>query len=155
MGLFLSKYNNLIDKKGRLSVPSLYRQTASAEGFAGVIIYPSIKNKALEGCSLTRINELAEMIYDLDPYSEERDAFETIILGQSVQLSFDTDGRIVLPKYLIDFAGLDGHASFVGKGKVFEIWNPDLLNEHLEKVQIIANNNKALLKNIHQGGEKK
>lgn len=151
MSLFLSKYINGIDKKGRVSVPSNYRQNAITDGFAGVVVYPSIRNKSIEACSLSRLKELASMIYSLDPYSEERDAFETIILGEAVQLSFDTEGRVVLPKHLIDYANLDQNAAFVGKGMVFEIWNPDLFEKYSIKVREIASNSKLLLKNIQQG----
>jgi MraZ protein len=151
MSLFLSRYLNVVDKKGRVSVPSGYRQSASTDSFAGVVVYPSIRNKCIEACSLTRLKEVAEMIYNLDPYSEERDAFETIILGESVQLSFDPEGRVVLPKHLIEFAGIEQNASFIGKGQIFEIWKPELFEDHLSKVKEIAANNKLLLKNIHQG----
>jgi MraZ protein len=134
-----------------VSVPSSYRQVTSGEGFAGIVVYPSIRNKCIEACSLSRLEELAAMIYNLDPYSEERDAFETIILGEAVQLSFDPEGRVVLPKHLIEFASIDSNATFVGKGQVFEIWESELFDSHLVKVQEIAANNKLLLKNIQQG----
>lgn len=151
MSLFLSRYINSIDKKGRVSVPSSYRQVANTQGFSGVVVYPSIRNKCVEACSLSRLQELAGMIHNLDPYSEERDAFETIILGEAVQLSFDPEGRVVLPRHLIEFAEIDANATFVGKGQVFEIWHPELFDAHLSKVQEIAANNKLLLKNIQQG----
>ena len=153
MSLFLSRFTNSIDKKGRVSVPASYRQHTSSEGFSGVIVYPSIRNKCLEACSLNRIKELAEMIYSLDPYSDERDAFETIILGESVQLTFDTEGRINLPSHLAQFANLNSQANFVGKGQVFEIWNPENFDSHLKVAKETAANNKSLLKNIHQGAK--
>ena len=151
MNLFLSRFTNSIDKKGRVSVPSNYRQSASTDGFAGVVIYPSIRNKCIEACSLSRLKELAEMIQHLDPYSDERDAFETIILGQAVQLAFDPEGRIVLPKHLIEFANLDSEACFIGKGQVFEIWEAKMFDEHLAKAKEVAAHNRLLLKNVHQG----
>lgn len=154
MSLFLSRFINTIDKKGRVSVPSSYRQTASNENFAGVVVYPSIRNKCIEACSIDRLKELAEMIYRLEPYSDERDAFETIILGEAVQLTFDTEGRVHVPKQLLEFAGLDKQACFVGKGKVFEIWNPDMFEDYLAKAKSTAAENKLLLKNIHQGSLK-
>ncbi len=151
MNLFLSQFVNSIDKKGRVSVPASYRQSTSPETFAGIVVYPSIRNKCIEACSLTRLQELAEMIQRLDPYSDERDAFETIILGGAVQLSFDPEGRVILPKHLTEFAGLDLRANFVGKGQVFEIWNPSNFNEHLANAKEIAAKNRLLLKNIQQG----
>jgi MraZ protein len=50
----------------------------------------------------------------------------------AVQLPFDGDGRIVLPKELLDFAGIEGSANFVGLGKKFQIWNPKTFKKRRE-----------------------
>jgi MraZ protein len=146
MQIFLSKYLNNIDKKARVSVPSNYRLVLG--GQPGVIVYPSIKHKCLEACSVGRLEELSKIIQALDPYSEERDAFETIILAESVHLTFDSEGRIIIPKSLSDYASLDDKAYFVGKGLVFEIWNPSNFENYLSKASDIAKANRHLLKNI-------
>jgi MraZ protein len=147
VNLFLSTYTNNLDKKSRVSIPASFRAALSGESFAGIIAYPSIKNPCIEACGLERIKELSRLIENLDPYSTERDAFETIILGRATQISFDSEGRVILPKELADYANIDTQASFVGKGQVFEIWNPDKFKEHCEKAKDIAFNNKLLLKN--------
>lgn len=147
MSIFLSKYINKVDKKGRVSVPAPYRSILSNEDFNGVVIYPSFKNNCIEACSMSRLKEISQFIENLDPYSEERDAFETIVLGQSVQLSFDNEGRIILPTNLMDQVDISSSACFIGKGLVFEIWNPDLLENHLKISREIAQNNRFVLKN--------
>lgn len=146
MRIFLSKFLNNIDKKGRISVPSNYRMVLNDQN--GLIVYPSIKHKCLEACSTKRLEELSEIIQTLDPYSEERDAFETIILAEAVHLSFDGEGRVILPKGLVEYAGLEDKAYFVGKGLVFEIWNPSDFETYLSKAQESAKANRHLLKNI-------
>ena len=77
MNIFLSKYQNKIDKKGRVSIPSAFRSVLSEDKFNGIIIYPSFKNNCIEACSMARLQEIYGIIQKLDPYSEERDAFET------------------------------------------------------------------------------
>jgi len=146
MRIFLSKFLNNIDKKGRISVPSNYRMILNEQN--GLIIYPSIKHKCLEACSINRLEELSRIIENLDPYSEERDAFETIILAEAVHLSFDSEGRIIIPKSLVSYASLEDKAYFVGKGLVFEIWNPNAFDSHLAKASKLAKDNRHLLKNI-------
>jgi MraZ protein len=146
MRIFLSKFLNNIDKKGRTSVPSNYRMVLNDQN--GLIIYPSIKHKCLEACSTTRLEELSAIIQNLDPYSEERDAFETTILAEAVHLTFDGEGRIILPKALAEYASLQDKACFVGKGLVFEIWNPADFDNYLIKAQNTAKSNRHLLKNI-------
>lgn len=146
----MSKYINNLDKKGRVSVPASYRAALSSQSFNGVIVYPSFRNKCIEACSLKRLEELSQMIQTLDPYSEERDAFETIILGEAIQLAFDGEGRVILPKSLIEHSDISEQVCFVGKGLVFEIWQPQNFETYLSSARQIAQNNRLTLKNINK-----
>ncbi len=148
MNIFLSKYINNIDKKGRVSVPVGFRQVLTGQIFNGFIAYPSFQKQCIEACSLKRLEELSQIIQTLDPYSEERDAFETMILAEAIQLPFDGEGRVILPKTLIEHAGLLDQVCFVGKGVVFEIWHPAKFDMHLASARQIAQNNRLTLKNI-------
>lgn len=149
MNLFLSKYINNIDKKGRVSVPASYRTVLGKELFNGVIAYPSIRNNCIEACGISHIEKLRLMIETLDPYSEERDAFETIILGEAVQLSFDGEGRVILPQSLMQHAGIEEQACFVGKGVIFEVWQPQNFEKHLSSAQKIAHEKRLSLRNAN------
>ena len=146
--MFLSKYTNNIDKKGRVSVPSSYRVVLNGQLFNGIIAYPSFRSKCIEACSISRLAELAKTIQNLDPYSEERDAFETIILGEAVQLPFDSEGRVILSKPLLEHGSISDQACFVGKGLIFEIWNPKNFEIYLSSARQIAQDNRLTLKNI-------
>jgi MraZ protein len=147
MSLFLSTYINKIDKKGRVSVPSSFRNVLTIHSsFAGIVVYNSFINKCIEGCSMSRIEFLSQNIDFLDPYSDERDAFATTILGGSVQLPFDTEGRVLLPEVLIEFAQLTEQACFVGKGATFEIWEPKAFEEYANRAREIAKNNRSTLR---------
>ena len=147
MNIFLSKYLNKIDKKGRVSIPAGYRGALAKENFNGIIVYPSFKNNCIECCSMSRLEELSKIIQNLDPYSDERDAFETIVLGEAVQLQFDSEGRVILPSYLMEQVGISTQGCFVGKGLVFEIWNPDQFEAHRKCAKEIAQGNRQILKN--------
>jgi MraZ protein len=145
VALFLSNFVNKIDKKGRVSVPSTFRNILTSSEFQGVVVYASFINPAIEACSIGYLQELYNSI-DLDPYSREHDAFVTTILGGSVQLSFDGEGRIVMPDQFIEFAKLGDAAAFVGKGRVFEIWNPERFAEYLESSRELATKSRLLTK---------
>jgi len=148
MSLFLSKYPGNIDKKGRISVPVSFRSIILAEKPNTLVLYPSIKNSCIEACSFKRLEHMSKVIATLDPYSEERDAFETIVFGQSVQLIFDREGRIIIPRFLNEYAGIKDQAIFVGKGEVFEIWETSNFEKHLNKAKSTAVTNKNVLKNL-------
>lgn len=149
MALFLSTFDNKVDSKGRVSVPSQFRSMLSGGDFSGVVIYESSINKCLEGCSIERIHRLSEMIDDLDPYSRERDAFAATILGGAAQLPFDADGRIILPKPLMDMAGIADRAIFIGKGQTFEIWEPKAFQTYMEKARESAKNNPFPIRSVN------
>lgn len=132
-------------------MPSSFRAILSEDKFNGIIVYPSFKNNCLEGCSMSRLQEIHTIIGNLDPYSEERDAFETIVLGESVQLPFDNEGRVIIPHHLVKQVGITEQACFVGKGVVFEIWNPEHFATHLDAAKLVAQNNRFVLKNKGDG----
>jgi MraZ protein len=135
MALFLSTFENKVDMKGRVSVPSQFRSMLQGKDFSGIVLYQSSINGCIEGCSIERIQKLSETIDDLDQLSRERDAFAAVILGGSAQLPFDSDGRVILPKNLMDFADISDKAVFVGKGQVFEVWEPRKFEEYLKKAK--------------------
>lgn len=129
-------------------MPPPFRLLLTDNKVAYVMAYPSIKHNCIECCSFDRFQEITSIIQSLDPYSEARDAFETIILGNAVQLHLDTEGRVCIPNDLTDQASIDNQVCFVGKGVIVEMWNPQMLKEHKAKAKEIAQRNRSLLKNI-------
>ncbi len=154
MSLFLSTHYKKIDKKGRVSVPSSFRSILNRKGENEMVTYASIKNNCIEACGVDRLEQICESIEDLDPYSDEHDAFATMMLGGASQLSFDSEGRVMLPKELLEQFGIESEVYFVGKGKVFEIWNPQEFQNHMEKAKQVATKNRYMLKTTTTTKEK-
>lgn len=146
MALFLSNFTNKVDAKGRVSVPSQFRISLVKENVSSMVIYESFINECIEGCDLDRIQRLSDSIDNLDPFSEERDAFATVVLGGSMQLSIDSDGRIIIPENLLKKAKITDSAVFVGKGATFEIWQPASFEEYMNKAKSEAKNKRNLLR---------
>ena len=132
--MFLSSYQNKIDKKGRVSVPSTFRSHLNTMGYNGFISYPSFNHAALEACSQDRIEKLSNTIDSLNPFEEKRDFFATSILSESENLQFDTEGRVSLSDKLLKHAMIKSNVLFVGLGKTFQIWDP----ENFEKFKVVA-----------------
>ena len=130
--MFLSSFENKIDKKGRVSVPATFRSHLNSLGYNGFITYPSFNHDALEACSQDRIEKLSNTIDSLNPFEERRDFFATSILSESENLQFDTEGRVSLSEKLLDHAEIKNNVLFVGLGKTFQIWDPKTLR-NLEK----------------------
>jgi MraZ protein len=153
--LFLSTYRNRIDKKGRVSVPAPYRAVLAAQEYHGIVAYASFVNPCIEACGMDRIGKLSERIATLDPYSEEHDAFATAILGGSVQLPFDGEGRVMLPEHLISMAQITGEAVFIGKGETFEIWEPAAFEQYAKRARETARDRRSQLRAAPDANAKK
>ena len=132
--MFLSSYENKLDKKGRVSVPASFRSYLSSLGYSGFIAYPSFNHEALEACSQDRIEKLSNTIDSLNPFEEKRDYFATSVLSESISLQFDGEGRVLITDKLLNHAKIKNSILFVGLGKTFQIWEP----KFFEKFKIVA-----------------
>ena len=122
--MFLSTYENKLDKKGRVSVPASFRSYLSNLGYNGVICYPSFNNQSIEAWPQDRVEKISNSIDTLNPFEEKRDFFATSILSESENLQFDTEGRVSISEKLLNHAKIKNNILFVGLGKTFQIWEP-------------------------------
>ena len=129
MDWFHSTYTNRIDKKGRISVPADFRAVLAKRGSGRVVMFPSIYYPAIEGAAEDYLAELNQRVEALPDFSQERDDMIDSIMPYIEQLSCDTEGRVVLPEALIAHAGLHDQATFIGRGKSFQVWQPDALRQ--------------------------
>jgi MraZ protein len=125
MSVFLSKFNNKIDKKGRVSVPASFRSILSSSEFSGVVLYKSFTLPAIEGCSMARMTALSNGVDQFDLFSNDHEDLSATLFADAHMTAFDTDGRILMPGDLQNFANLTDQALFVGAGPIFRIWHPD------------------------------
>ena len=124
MNLFVSQFLNKVDRKGRISLPSLFRNVLPKEGKSEIILYKSIKYEAIEGCSSDRINEIAKRINTLDIFSDDQDDFSTSIFSEIIPTNLDAEGRFLMPDNLKKHANISLEAKFIGQGHYFQIWEP-------------------------------
>lgn len=136
--LFLSTYHNRIDKKGRISIPAPFRAVLASHEFLGIVAYASPMHSCVEACGMQRLMKLNQRLERLDPYSEEHDALAMTLLGESVQLAFDSEGRVMLPERLIASARLKEEVAIVGKGEIFELWEPKAFEAHAKRAREVA-----------------
>lgn len=129
MALFLSTYTNKVDKKGRVSVPAPFRAALGDQLQQGLVVFCSAQFSCLEGFDWAKMEEIGERMDHFDLFSDEQNDLATMIFGESVQLSFDGDGRVTLPLDLMRAAHIVDGATFVGLGRKFQIWNPQMFEK--------------------------
>ena len=144
--MFLSTYENKLDKKGRVSVPASYRSYLSNIGYNGIICYPSFNNPCVEAWPQDRIEKISNAIDTLNPFEEKKDYFATSILAESIYLQFDSEGRIQITPKLLKHAKIKNSMLFVGQGKTFQIWEPALFEKFRANARKKSNINRASLK---------
>lgn len=126
MPVFLSSFVNRLDKKGRVSVPASFRTVLGSDA-PGIVVFRSLQVEALDGCSIAHLEHLSQSLEKQDLPSDTYELIETAIFGSSVQLPFDSEGRITLPGHLAAAVGIEEEVAFVGRRKTFQLWNPKKL----------------------------
>ena len=144
--MFLSSFENRIDKKGRVSVPATFRSYLNTLGYNGFVSYPSFNHSALEACSQDRIEKLSSTIDSLNPFEEKRDYFATSVLSESEIHQFDTEGRVSISEKLLNHAKIRNNVLFVGLGRTFQIWEPTNFDKFKSLARKKAFQNRSNLK---------
>ncbi len=121
-----------IDSKGRVAIPAKMRAAASEEkrfvalyGLDACLhLYP-ISTWEQKEADLHRLNQYR---------AENREAIRRLFMNTE-DLETDAQGRVTLSKTLLDRASLTAGstARILGAGERIEIWNPETLEEHLNK----------------------
>ncbi len=119
--MFVGQFDHNIDAKGRLTVPSNFREQAP-EGFfvtkgfdSNLIAYPRAVYE-----------HMAETINGLSVTDPESRALRRMFFSNTVELSYDTAGRILLPAFLREAAQISTVCKLVGNGDNIEIWAMEL-----------------------------
>ena len=144
--MFLSTYENKLDKKGRVSVPASFRSYLSNLGYNGIVCFPSFNHLSIEAWPQDRIEKISNAIDSLDPFEEKKDYFATSILSESINLQFDSEGRIALTKKLLKHSKIRNSILFVGQGKTFQIWEPTSFEKFRVNARKKSNINRNSLK---------
>lgn len=144
--LFMDTVINKVDAKGRVSLPSDYRAIVK-ELETEIVCYRSLSLPCIEGCLEETLDKLATDIEDsTDFFSETQDNLTNLIFGDAKRFTFDSTGRIMLSEKLLKHAQITDTAVFVGKGRKFQIWNPQNWQKEEERIRREVLKNRPVLK---------
>ncbi len=123
--MFTGEYRHTVDEKGRLAVPSRFR----AQLAPGAVV-----SRWLDGCLAIHTrggwDELAAKVAGLPISDAGSRLFQRYVFAGAIEVELDRQGRVVLPAYLREAAGLDGEAVVVGSRDHAEIWAPARWQEY-------------------------
>jgi len=119
--MFFGEYEYKVDEKGRLALPSKFRR----EMKEGVILAKG-EEKCITVYSLSEWKRLADSLAAKVITPANRRKLNRALFGSAVQLSFDGQGRLVLPASLRTYAGISDTVMVVGVNNRVELWNNEL-----------------------------
>ena len=126
--MFMSQYNHTMDAKGRLSIPSKFREQLGDE---------FVITKGMDGCLFVFDNknwaEFEEKLSALPMGKLETRQYTRFFLAGATQVEVDKQGRILIPASLREYAELEGDAHIIGMDTNLEIWNTELWAEENAK----------------------
>jgi MraZ protein len=109
-----------MDLKGRLSVPSRFRDALSSNGDGRLII--TNFDQCLWAYPIEEWRELEKKVASLSQFSEEIRALERVFISAASECELDKQGRILIPTSLREYAGLTRDVIIVGMTRRFEVW---------------------------------
>jgi len=132
MTFFTSEYESKLDAKGRLVLPARIKAQLPADGTEAnelvirrgfeqcFIIYPMVEFKKV----FSKISGLSE-------FNEEYRKLQRNFFSGTATVELDNNGRFVVPKNMLTYAGIDKDVILVGMGNKVEVWNPTVYEKHL------------------------
>jgi MraZ protein len=118
--MFLGQYRHNLDNKGRLTIPARFRELLSDGAY---ITQGFDKNlMVLTAPTFEFISQRVNQMSITDPTARE---LKRLLFSTADKVEPDSNGRILIPQFLREVAGVDGEAVVVGVGQYFEIWSPE------------------------------
>ena len=126
--MFYGEFEHSIDRKGRLILPAKFREVA--------------KNQFVEKFFVTRGLDKCLFMFSEEEWRSQENKFKAmsftkqqsrtfnrLLFSGAQEVTFDKQGRILLPQYLKDFADIKKDVMIVGVSNRIEIWAIDLWND--------------------------
>ena len=118
-----------LDTKGRLAVPTRYREVLSDAHAAHVIITIDTDAPCLLLYPLSEWEIIERKIAELPSFNPVARRIQRLLIGHATEVELDTHGRLLVPAVLREYAGLEKNAMLVGQGRKFELWSEDRWNQ--------------------------
>lgn len=128
--MFIGEYKYVIDDKKRLAVPAKFRT-----GLGNKAVVTKGLDNSLFLYSKKEWQVLAEKLSNLPFSQSDARAFARLMLAGAMEVNIDKAGRILIPDYLKEYAGLKKESVVIGLFNRIEIWSKDRWDEYQKKTE--------------------
>jgi MraZ protein len=125
--------NNLtVDAKGRMAVPTKYRDRIHAQSHGQLVLTIDTEERCLLLYPLPTWEDIERKLDALPSFNKAARRVQRLLIGHATEVEMDSHGRLLLPPPLREFAGMDKKVVLIGQGKKFEVWDEQSWNDRRE-----------------------
>jgi len=132
--MFYGEYEHSLDKKGRFILPSKLREVAKSH-----YVEKFFMTRGLDKCLFLFSEDEwknQELKFKNLPFTKkESRSFNRLFFSGTVEIEQDGQGRILIPKYLKDYAGIKRDVVIIGIANRIEIWSKELWQDFYKEQQ--------------------
>nr|VFJ65096.1 MAG: MraZ protein [Candidatus Kentron sp. FW] len=121
--MFRGEYSLTLDPKGRLAVPSRYRERIFECCNGRLVITISLTEHCLVVYPFPDWQKIEDDLRALPALDRKAQAISHLLIGHATECDLDGHGRVLVPQSLREFAELDKQVKVVGQVMKFELWN--------------------------------
>ena len=116
--MLIGEYGYVLDDKKRLAIPAKLRRAIGTK---------AVLTRGLDSClvlyPLSEWEKLNNQLGQLSQGQGSTRSFVRLLLSGAMEVTLDSTGRVLVPDYLKEYAGLDKQVTFVGIGSRVEVWD--------------------------------
>lgn len=118
-----------LDAKGRMAVPSKYREQIQAQGDGQLVVTLDMNDPCLLIYPMPEWEDIERKLVRLPSLNKQAMRIKRMLLGHAAEVELDSHGRILLPPALRELTGLEKRVVLLGQGNKFEVWDETQWNE--------------------------
>jgi MraZ protein len=131
--VFTGSNNVTMDTKGRLAIPAKIRDALADSCGGRIVITAHTEDRCLLVYPEQEWAELQEKIAALPNMNAKARRIQRLVLGYATPLELDSNGRVLLPQTLRDYAQLEKKLILVGQNNKLELWSEALWNSWVDE----------------------
>ena len=131
VNMFKGIHNINLDSKGRLTIPTKYRNTIDDQSDGKLVVTIDSEEKCLLLYPSSVWLEIEKKINSLPSFNKNSRRIQRLLIGHAEEIDLDTTGRILLSKPLRLEAEMSKKVTLIGQGEKFEIWSEEIWNNRV------------------------
>lgn len=131
--MFIGNFTYSIDAKGRVSIPAKLRKYVKPDANDSFVITRGTV-QCIDVYPLDIWREyVAAKVSKLNPFDPQESIFIRMFLQEASEDKLDVQSRLIIPKSLIEYAGIEKEVFILGAMQKIELWNPNIYQEYIKK----------------------